>query len=113
MEAAYIAVHLWARAVREAGTTAPAAVRRAVGRQSLVAPEGIVSVDSATQHLWKYARIGRMTDEGRFEVLWSSGRAVRPQPFPSYRSPREWRERVDTLVGQGVSEMDLLLAPPE
>ena len=109
MEAAYIAVRLWAQAVREAGETTTTAVRRAVGRQSLAAPEGIVSVDPQTLHLWKYARIGRMRADGRFEILWSSGRAVRPQPFPSYRSPREWTGLIEALPGNGMDQLDMLL----
>ena len=109
MEAAYIAVRLWAQAVREAGETTTTAVRRAVGRQSLAAPEGIISVDPQTLHLWKYARIGRMRADGRFEILWSSGRAVRPQPFPSYRSPREWTGLIEALPGNGMDQLDMLL----
>lgn len=109
MASAYVAVRLWAQAVRESGTLKPAAVRRALGRQSLVAPEGIVSVDPGTLHLWKHARIGRYSERGRFEILWSSGHAVRPEPFPSYRSPREWRERIESLPGQGVGALDMLM----
>ena len=113
MEAAYIAVHLWARAVREAGETRTAAVRRAVSRQSLSAPEGIVSVDPITLHLWKYSRIGEMREDGQFSILWSSGRAVRPQPFPSYRSPREWRLLVEALPGGAADPLDAMLLTGE
>ena len=45
IEAAYNSVHLWAQAVTEAETDQVADVLKAIRRQSLNAPEGIVSVD--------------------------------------------------------------------
>jgi urea transport system substrate-binding protein len=96
MEAAYIAIKLWASTVRAGGSETTSVVRQAVRRQSLNAPEGIVSVDPLTQHLWKIARIGKVMPDGQFEVVWSSKSAVRPQPFPSYHPRAEWLKVLQT-----------------
>lgn len=90
MEAAYVGVQLWALAVNEARSIEPDAVRRALGDQSYPAPEGVVYVDADTQHTWKMVRIGRIRRDGQFDVVWDSGKPVRPVPYPPYRSRAEW-----------------------
>lgn len=84
MEAAYIGVHLWVNAQRDAGTPDAYSVRIALGRQTLNAPAGIVAVDAETQHLWKPVRIGRARADGQFDIIWQSGRSVAPAPFPFF-----------------------------
>src|SRR3954454_11387490 len=51
--AAYNAVKLWAQAVEEIGSDATAEIRKAIRRESLNAPEGVVSIDSETLHTWR------------------------------------------------------------
>jgi urea transport system substrate-binding protein len=97
MEAAYFGVHVWAQAVRDAGTDDVRAIRRAIRRQSYAAPEGIVYVDPETQHTWKYVRIGRIRGDGQFDVAWSSDKPVRPVPFPVLRTRGEWEAFLDGL----------------
>jgi urea transport system substrate-binding protein len=90
MEAAYFGVYLWAQAVQEAGTPEVDAVRQALAYQSFPAPGGIVSIERTTQHTWKTVYIGRIRADGQFEIVWSSGKPVRPMPFPIYKSRAEW-----------------------
>ncbi len=90
MEAAYIGVYLWAQAVDEAQSPTPGDIRTALLRQSLLAPEGIVSIDAATQHLWKPVRIGQIATDGQFQIVWDSQNAVRPEPYPFGRPPASW-----------------------
>ena len=97
MEAAYLGVHLWANAVQEAGTTATAAVLRTLADQSFAAPQGVVYVDALTQHTWKTVRIGRIRADGQFDIVWDSGRPVRPTPFPAYRSRAQWEAFLTAL----------------
>jgi urea transport system substrate-binding protein len=97
IEAAYIGVYLWAQAVETAGTPAVGVVRRALAGQSLNAPGGIVSVDGATNHLWKTVRIGQIQPDGQFAVVWSSGNPIRPLPYPLYRTPAAWAAFLDAL----------------
>lgn len=90
MQAAYCGIQLWAQAVRQAGTIDTEAVRRALAGQSLAAPEGLVTVDPATQHTSKMARIGRIRSDGQFDIVWTSAAAIPPAPFPELRSRVEW-----------------------
>ncbi|WP_433326154.1 urea ABC transporter substrate-binding protein [Spirillospora sp. CA-294931] len=81
MEAGYNAVHLWAAAVTKAGTTEVEAVRRAAAGISLALPEGRVTIDGATQHLYKTARIGIVRRDGLIGEVWNSGGPIRPDPY--------------------------------
>lgn len=102
MDAAFTAVHLWASAVRSAGSTDPAAVRRAIGGDGYHSPAGLVYVDAETQHTWKPVRIGRARSDGQFDVVWESDKPVRPMPFPIFRERREWERELEELrVGWG------------
>ena len=92
MEAAYLGVHLWAQAVQQANTTDTDAVRKALAGQSFAAPEGLVTIDPATQHTAKTARIGKIRADGQFEIVWTSKAAIPPSPFPEFRSRAEWEE---------------------
>lgn len=99
VEAAYIGVRLWAQAVTDAGTADPEQVNRAMLQQSLAAPSGIAAVDRSTRHLWKPVRIGKAHADGQFELVWHSGDALRPDPFPDYRSRFEWQRQLTELPG--------------
>jgi urea transport system substrate-binding protein len=97
MEAGYFGVFLWAQAVREAGTDDVEAVRKAIKTQSLQAPEGMVYIDTDNNHTWKTVRIGRITDEGQFDIIWNSEKPVRPVSYPVYRSKTQWEEFLQDL----------------
>ncbi len=97
IEAAYFGVHLWAGAVRDARTAEVRAVRLALRAQSMRAPGGVVSVDAATNHVWKTVHIGRIRQDGQFDIVWTSGNPIRPQPFPIYRSVRAWEAFLNDL----------------
>jgi urea transport system substrate-binding protein len=97
VEAAYFGVHLWAQAVRDAGSTDPEAVRKAIRGQGFAAPEGLVYIDGETQHTWKTVRIGRIREDGQFDIVWASRKPVRPLPFPIFRTRREWENHLSDL----------------
>jgi urea transport system substrate-binding protein len=90
MEAAYFGVHCWAQAVKAAGDDNVARIRRAVRHQAFDAPEGLVRIDPETQHTSKIVRIGRITAENRFAVIYSSDSPIAPIPYPNTRSKGEW-----------------------
>ena len=97
IEAAYCSVHLWAQAVVEAQSEEVANVLKAIRRQSLNAPEGIVSVDDETQHTWRPVFVGQIRADGQFDLVWSSEKPVRPIPYPNSRSHAEWDAFLDGL----------------
>ena len=100
MEAAYNSVKLWAQAVQEGGTADVRQVRYALRHQSMNAPEGIIAIDPETQHSWLPVAIGRIRQDGQFDVVWTSNTAVRPVPFPISRSREAWEKFVEDLHRQ-------------
>jgi urea transport system substrate-binding protein len=95
--AAYNSVLLWAQSVTEAETDEVAAVLKAVRKQSMSAPEGVISIDASTQHTWRPVFIGRIRGDGQFDIVWTSDKAVRPIPYPTSRSQAQWDAFVDEL----------------
>ncbi|MDX8413108.1 MAG: urea ABC transporter substrate-binding protein [Mariprofundales bacterium] len=89
MEAAWLGVYLWAKAVRSAQSDETAIIQQTIAHQSINAPEGVVSVDHQTHHLWKTVRIGKVMADRQFSVVWSSHTPVRPDPFPALINKRE------------------------
>ncbi|MFD0686624.1 urea ABC transporter substrate-binding protein [Actinomadura fibrosa] len=81
MEAGYNAVHLWAAAVKKAGSTDPEAVKKAAAGLSLDLPEGKVTIDGPTQHVYKTARIGVVRKDGLIDEVWSSKEPIKPDPY--------------------------------
>ncbi|ACU35623.1 urea ABC transporter substrate-binding protein [Actinosynnema pretiosum subsp. pretiosum] len=81
MEAGYNAVKLWAAAVTAAGTTEVEAVREAAGGIAVDAPEGRTTIDGATQHVAKTARIGVVRPDGQIEQVWASDGPIAPDPY--------------------------------
>jgi urea transport system substrate-binding protein len=100
MEASYTGLMLWAQAAREAGSAEPAKVQHTILRQTMNAPEGVVSVDHNTRHLWKTPRIGKIRQDGQFDIVADAGRAVEPAPFPYYRFRDEWLKLLQS-AGKG------------
>lgn len=83
IEAGYFGVYLWKEMVEKAGSVAVDDVRAAAqsGEITFQAPEGLVKVDPENQHTWKIVRIGKINESGLIDEVWSSGEAVRPDPF--------------------------------
>ncbi|WP_406291032.1 urea ABC transporter substrate-binding protein [Embleya sp. NBC_00896] len=81
MEAGYNSVYLWKAAVEKAQSFDPEAVRKASDGVSIDAPEGKVTIDGATQHVYKTARIGVVQPDGLIKEVWNSGAPVKPDPY--------------------------------
>ena len=90
IEAAYFGVYLWAQAVEAIGTPEVDKVREAVKNRSYDAPEGLVYINPENNHTWKIARIGKIREDGLFDIVWSSENPIRPEPYPASRSQNEW-----------------------
>jgi urea transport system substrate-binding protein len=81
IEAGYTQVYLWAASVEKAGTTEVEAVKKAADGITFNAPEGKVTIDGATQHLYKTARIGQITADGQIKEISNSGTPIKPDPY--------------------------------
>lgn len=99
-ETSYVNVRMWIQAASEAGSGNLARVQRLILRQSLPAPEGIAALDPVTRHEWKMARVGKVREDGQFDIVWSSTRPLEPSPFPSYRSREEWNALLEKALNK-------------
>tara|TARA_B110000503_G_scaffold91270_1_gene137836 strand:+ start:1173 stop:2306 length:1134 start_codon:yes stop_codon:yes gene_type:complete len=97
---AYSSVMLWAQAVEEAESTDVGQVMTALRGQSLAAPEGIISIDAATQHAWRSMTLGQIDAAGSIESVWQIDRPIRPVPFPGSRSPAAWQEMLNAMYSR-------------
>ncbi|MDV7339572.1 urea ABC transporter substrate-binding protein [Terasakiella sp. A23] len=97
MEAAYFGVFMWAQAVAESGSIQYRGFRDALLGQTLNAPSGIVYIDPNTQHTWRTVLIGQVRTDGNFDLIWDSGRPVRPVPYPGFFAKAKWEEFLSNL----------------
>ncbi|MDV6308452.1 urea ABC transporter substrate-binding protein [Gordonia amicalis] len=81
MEAAYVSVYLWKNTVEKANSFAVADVQKAAGGVTFEAPEGLVTIDGANNHITKTARIGEIRGDGLIYTVWDSGQPIEPDPY--------------------------------
>ena len=96
MEAAYIMVKIWAKAVAASGTTNTDDVRSAAYGISLAAPEGTVTMNE-NHHLSKIVRIGKVRSDGLFDIVFARNEATPPLP---------WNQFVKETVGRMCDHSD-------
>jgi ABC-type branched-subunit amino acid transport system substrate-binding protein len=80
-EAAYSQVHMAANAIARAGATQAEALREALFASTFDAPQGRIRLDAETGHTFLWPRIGRVRDDGQFDILEEAKEAVRPDPY--------------------------------
>ncbi len=97
MEAAFFGVLMWAQAVEESNSVHYRGYRDALLGQTLNAPSGIVYIDPTTQHTWRTVLIGQVRQDGNFDLVWNSGRPVRPVPYPGYLPKNQWDDFLKSL----------------
>ena len=81
IEAGYIGVYLWAKAVEKAGSTDVEKVRAAAKGIEFAAPEGKVTVDGDNQHIYKTVRMGRVRADGLIDEISATPKPVKPDPY--------------------------------
>ncbi len=72
-EAAYCSLHLYAKAVEKVGTMENDKVIEAMGQVAFDAPEGRVNILAANNHMRANNIIGRVNEEGWFEIVRNFG----------------------------------------
>jgi len=82
-QSTYVCVMLLARAIRRAGSTDVAAVRRAAANHRYDSPQGPVWVDPANNHCFLTPRLARSVQGSQFEIFWEADAPERPDPYLS------------------------------
>ncbi len=77
---AHTQVHLWAAAVRKAGSFEPAAVAEAAPGCRLASPLGDVCI-RPNHHVTRSAMVGRVGHDGHLEIVWASAAPFEPLPW--------------------------------
>jgi branched-chain amino acid transport system substrate-binding protein len=80
-EATYLAVRLLAEALAEAGSVDANAVKRAVARKVIDAPQGKVRIDPDTMHAALTPRIAKSNSRARFDILLEAQRPIEADPY--------------------------------
>jgi urea transport system substrate-binding protein len=82
IEHAYSAVYLWAKTAEKAKSTDVDKVRAAADGVSFDSPQGLITLDGATQHIFQKTMIGKAGTDGQFEIVWDSGaEPLKPDPY--------------------------------
>ena len=97
MVAAYNGVMIWSQAAGEAGSSDPKAVIRQFDRQSLDAPEGVVTIDPDSWAAWRPFFVGKARPDGQFDVVWSITKPIHPVTYIITRPKADWDALVEGL----------------
>ncbi len=89
MEATYVGIHMWAQAVKKAGTTDTDKVRAAMYGQTFKAPDGFTLTMGENHHLYKPVMIGEVKGDGQFAVVWKTPKPVRAMPWSPFIAGNE------------------------
>ncbi len=89
---AYISVKLFCKALEKANRINARSIRDAARGLVINAPEGKLKIDSDNLHLHRHVSIGQLKENAQFKIVWSSGEAIKPDPYPKYKSKKEWSE---------------------
>lgn len=81
VEAAYFQVHIFARALAATGSMDVDVLRPFVYGSQFEAPQGMIAIDSDTNHTSVWSRIGRANARGWFDIIKESHRPVMPDPY--------------------------------
>jgi branched-chain amino acid transport system substrate-binding protein len=92
-EAAYFQVHLFAQAMRAAGSADIETLMPELLRSEFDAPQGRVSIDPSTHHTNLNPRIGCVNRKGQFDVVWEATAPVRPDPYLVAHALGDWMVR--------------------
>lgn len=93
-EAAYFQVHLFAQAVRRAGTDEREPLLAHLLGSEFEAPQGRVRVDPGNHHTRLYPRIGRVDANGSYTILAESVKGIDPDPYLVSHTAGEWNSRL-------------------
>ncbi len=81
MQAAYVGLYLYRNIVEKAESFCVEAVNAASDGVTFDAPEGLVTIDGSNHHIAKTGVIGQINADNQFDIVWTSGEPIEPDPF--------------------------------
>jgi urea transport system substrate-binding protein len=106
---AYVHVKLWAEAVKKAESTDVDRVLKAIENLQISSPVGKYKVDPENHHTWKPVFIGKIREDGQFDIVKRTADWVRPEPWSNVTYPGrgcDWSKggkgTFDTVQGKRV-----------
>jgi urea transport system substrate-binding protein len=97
MVAAHNGLMIWAQAAHEAESGDPKLVLEHFDRQSLNAPEGIVTIDPESRVAWRPCFVGRIRADSQFDIVWSVSKPIHPETYVGTRRKTQWHALLDEL----------------
>ncbi len=82
-QSTYVCVMLLARAIRRAGSSDVAAIRRAAANHRYDSPQGPIWVDPDNNHCFLTPRLARSVPGCEFKIFWEADAPERPDPYLS------------------------------
>ncbi len=79
-EETYASVMLLAQALKKTDDYSAESIIKAMDGISLDAPEGTITFDAETNHMYLRGRIAKVNSEGKFEVVYESPELIKPNP---------------------------------
>jgi branched-chain amino acid transport system substrate-binding protein len=93
-EAAYFQTYLLASALLAVGNDNVQQLIPALLDSEFMAPQGMVKIDAENHHAYLTPRIGRVRDDGQFDILQEAKQPVKPDPYLVAHSLEDWSARV-------------------
>jgi urea transport system substrate-binding protein len=100
MVSAYDGVLLWAQAADESGTADPRIVAGRFDRQTLDAPEGVVTIDPESRIAWRPFILGKARSDGKFDLASSMIKPIHPVTYVATRPKARWQTFLEDLKAQ-------------
>ncbi|MSR32796.1 MAG: hypothetical protein EXR99_14970 [Gemmataceae bacterium] len=98
MMTAYYSVHMWANAVREAGTADSKVVREKLKNQTMDGPAGMITLHKENNRAYRSFLLGKMKADDSFDIVNKDNiKLIPPEPYPPYKSPEGWDKFLDNL----------------
>jgi branched-chain amino acid transport system substrate-binding protein len=93
-EAAYFQTYLLAAGLSAAGTDNVQQLLPTLLGIEFMAPQGMVKIDAENHHAYLTPRIGRVREDGQFDILDEAKQPVKPDPYLVEHSLEDWSARV-------------------
>jgi branched-chain amino acid transport system substrate-binding protein len=97
-EAAYFQVYLLASALSSVGGDHIRQLVPALLAAEFMAPQGMVKIDAENHHAYLTPRIGRVRNDGQFDILHEAKQPVKPDPYLVEHSLEDWSARVTAIT---------------